>query len=84
MTIITSSGAKFVALPKTSQNSTNTSGKILALLIPKRQTSIMKVIPRQKGAGNNNNKGRGSGNTRFSVSGTNLQGPSENTHSQTK
>ena len=44
----------------------------------------MKVIPRQKGAGKNTNKGRGSGNTRIPVSGTNLQGPSENTHSQTK
>ena len=44
----------------------------------------MKVIPGQKGAGKNNNKGRGSGNTRVSVSGTNPQGPSENTHSQTK
>ena len=84
-TIITSSGAKFVALPKTSQNSTNTSGKNTSSSnTQKAQTSIMKVIPGQKGAGKNNNKGRGSGNTRVSVSGTNPQGPSENTHSQMK
>ena len=83
--LITSSGEKFVALPKTSQNHTNTSGRNTSSSnTHKAQTSIMKVIPGQKGAGKNNNKGRGSGNTRVSVSGTNPQGPSENTHSQKK
>ena len=84
-TIITSSGAKFVGMPKTSQNSPNTSGRYAnSSNTQKAQTSITKVIPGQKGTGKNNNKSRGTGNTKVSVSGTNLQGPSENTHSQTK
>ena len=72
-------------MPKTSQNSPNTSGRYASSSnTQKAQTSITKVIPGQKGTGKNNNKGRGSGNTRVSVSGMNLQGPSENTHLQTK
>ena len=72
-------------MPKTSQNSPNTSGRYASSSnTQKAQTSITKVIPGQKGTGKNNNKGRGTGNTKVSVSGMNLQGPSENTCSQTK
>ena len=84
-TIITSSGAKLVVVPKTSQNTANTSGRSASSSsTQKAKTTVMKVIPGKKGTGKNNNKVQGSGNAKVFGPGMNQQGPSENTHAQTK
>ena len=84
-TIITSSGAKLVVIPKTSQNTANTSGRSASSSsTQKAKTTVMKVIPRQKGTGKNNNKVQGSGNAKVFGPGMSQQGPSENTCAQTK